>query len=52
MKISNCFVEEDFTELNAMPDIPSLERLVMRKVGIIHITDIGLKMPMLEALDL
>lgn len=52
LKISNCFVESDFTEICEMPEIISLERLVMQNVGLIHITDIEKKMPLLEALDL
>ena len=51
LKISNCFVDKDFTEISALPEIVSLERLVMRDVGLIHITDIDKKLPLLEALD-
>ena len=52
LKLSNCFVEKDFTAISDLPDLQSVERFVMRSVGIIHITDIDQKMPMLEALDL
>ena len=49
--MSNCFVQKDFTEISALPEIVSLERLVIRDVGLIHITDIEKKLPLLEALD-
>ena len=51
LKISNCFVEKDFTDISDLPEMTSLERLVMRDVGLIHITDIDKKLPLLEALD-
>ena len=52
LKLSNCFIEKDFTAIADLPDLHSVERFVMRDVGLIHLTDIDQKMPMLEALDL
>jgi len=50
--MSNCFIEKDFTAIVDLPELHSVERFVMRDVGLIHLTDIDSKMPMLEALDL
>ena len=52
LKMSNAFVEQGFQEISAIPDLINLERLVIREVGLLHLTDISVKFPMIEALDL
>ena len=52
LKMSNCFVDKDFHDINIIPELQNLERLVIREVGLLHLTDISFKFPMIEVLDL
>ena len=50
--MDECFVDEDFKDVSTIPNLFNLRKFSMRKVGLIHTTDLHFKMPVLEVLDL
>ena len=50
--MSRCFMDDDFKEIKALPDLWDLQRLEMQGVGLIFITGIDRKFPNLISLDL
>lgn len=52
LRLDSAFPDRDFTDINEIPDLPELESLTIRNVGLISLTDLHFKFPALEHLDL
>jgi len=50
--MNSCFIDKDFKDCSALPDLPKMRKLFMRDVGLIYTANMHIKMPNLEVLDL
>ena len=52
LKMNNCFVQEDFQHFEEFPEVFQLERLQLKKVGLLTMGGLKERTPLLEVLNL